>query len=98
MPLSQFATGAQLTIIGTEHFVSDVNQVGTYTFHVDTNTMVAGDVLELRVYQMNTTGGTARQAGIMIYYGLQPDYDKIKISVPISTNFWSSSNNSLEGS
>jgi len=84
MAVTAFGTGAQLTIIGTEHFVANVNEAGVYTFHVDTNTMAAGDILELRVYQMITAAGTARVAYLMIYYGAQPADDKIKISVPIS--------------
>src|SRR5262245_55292209 len=39
-----------------EHIVADVAAAGTYTLHVDTNAMAAGDVLELRIYQMVLTG------------------------------------------
>jgi hypothetical protein len=57
---------------------------GTFTFHVDAVNMAAGDVLELRIYQMVLTGGTRRVAYFQLYYGAQSVNDLIKISVPIS--------------
>ena len=84
MAVTAFASGTQSATINTEHFVSNVNEAGVYTFHVDTNNMVAGDVLELRAYQMVLTGGTARVAYFQLFVGEQPADDKIKISVPIS--------------
>jgi hypothetical protein len=47
--------------------------------------MVAGDVLELRLYEMVLTSGTRRVAYYARYDGVQPADDMIKISVPIST-------------
>lgn len=69
---------------GVEDFLTSPNVAGTFTLHVDTNAMVAGDVIELRVYQMVLTGGTQRVAYVARYEGEQPADDKIKISVPIS--------------
>ena len=57
---------------------------GTYTLHVDTMNMAAGDVLELRIYQMVLTGGTRRVAYLGRWDGVQPTDDLIKVSVPIS--------------
>jgi hypothetical protein len=74
----------QAYIIRIEHFLSSVNAAGTYTLHVDTVNMAAGDVLSLRIYQMVLTSGTARVAYVMRYYGAQATDDLIKISVPIS--------------
>lgn len=67
----------------TEHFLSSPNVAGVYTLHVDTNAMVAGDVLELRIYQMVLTAGTQRLAepGVFTYYGAQTVL--IKICGPI---------------
>jgi hypothetical protein len=79
-----FASGTQTATVGTEHFLSSPNVAGTFTFHVDTVNMAAGDVLELRVYQMVLTGGTARVAYAMTYPDAQPADDLIKIFVPIS--------------
>lgn len=69
---------------GTEDFLTSPNVAGTFTLHIDTNDMAAGDVVEIRVYQMVLTAGTQRVAYYMRYEGLQYTDDKIKISVPIS--------------
>jgi hypothetical protein len=69
---------------GVEDTLDDVAAAGTYTLHVDTVNMVAGDICELRVYQMVLTGGTRRVAYYQRYDGAQPTDDLIKISVPIS--------------
>jgi hypothetical protein len=69
---------------GTAETLLDVSAAGTYTLHVDCINMVAGDVLELRIYQMVLTGGTRRVAYYGRWDGAQPTDDMIKISVPIS--------------
>lgn len=84
MAVTAYASGTQSATVTTEHFLSSPNVAGAFTLHVDTNAMVAGDVLELRVYQMVLTGGTARVAYFATYQGAQPADDLIKISVPIS--------------
>src|SRR5262245_6260176 len=86
MAVTAHATGTQSTSgsIGTELFLTSPNVAGTFTLHVDTNAMAAGDVLELRVYQMVLTGGTQRVAYYARYEGAQATDDMIKISVPIS--------------
>lgn len=83
MAVTAHATGTH-TSDGTETFVTSPNVAGTFTFHVDTNDMVAGDVVELRVYQMVLTGGTQRVAYYSKFADAQPADDLIKISVPIS--------------
>ncbi len=84
MAVTEFAKGTQAATVTTEHILSSVNEAGVYVFSVDTVNMVAGDILELRVYQMVLTGGTSRVAYLMTYYGAQSANDYIKISVPIS--------------
>lgn len=84
MAVTAYASGSQSATVTTEHFLSSPNVAGTFTLHVDTNAMLAGDVLELRVYQMVLTSGTARVAYYATYQGAQPADDQIKISVPIS--------------
>ena len=69
---------------GVEDTLLDVNVAGTFTLHVDTVNMVAADILELRIYQMVLTGGTARVAYFASFSGAQPTDDIIKISVPVS--------------
>jgi hypothetical protein len=84
MAVTAAASGTQTATVTTEHTLADIAAAGTYTLHVDTVNMAAGDVLELRAYQMVLTSGTRRVAYFMAYYGAQPTDDAIKISVPIS--------------
>jgi hypothetical protein len=87
MAVTLFASGTQTaTGGGVEDFLSSPNVAGTFTLHIDTNAMVAGDILELRVYQMVLTGGTTRVAYYARFEGAQPASDLIKISVPISND------------
>lgn len=84
MPVTAQGSGTQAATVTTEHTLLDVAIAGTFTLHVDTVNMVAGDALELRVYQMVLTGGTRRVAYYSIFTAAQPADDLIKISVPIS--------------
>lgn len=86
MAVTAFATGTTTPVVGTENFLSSPNVAGVYTFHIDTVNMVAGDVLQVRIYQIIITGGTTRVAYIASYYGAQPTDDIIKISVPIGND------------
>lgn len=83
MAVTASASGTVTPTVGTESQLADTAVAGVYTFHVDTVNMVAGDVLELRVYQMIITGGTSRVAYVASYSGVQPTDDLIKISVPL---------------
>lgn len=84
MTVTAAGSGTQSATVTTEHTLLDLAAAGTYTLHVDTNAMVAGDVLELRIYQMVLTGGTRRVAYFARFDGAQPSDDQVKISVPIS--------------
>ncbi len=85
MAVTAHATGTKtVSAVGTEESLSTVNVAGTFTLHVDTVNMAAGDILELRIKQMVLTGGTARVAYYARFDGAQPTDDLIKISVPIS--------------
>jgi len=84
MAVTNYASGTQTAVVGTEHTLSGVNVVGTFTFHVDTAAMVDGDILELRIYQIILTGGTSRVVYIASFYGTQVEGEVIKISVPVS--------------
>jgi hypothetical protein len=84
MAVTASASGTQSATVTTEHQLADTAAAGTYTLHVDTVNMVAGDVVELRIYQMVLTSGTSRVTYIQRYAGAQPTDDLIKISVPIS--------------
>ncbi len=84
MTVAAFATGTLTPGDNAEHFLSSPNVAGTFTLHVDTVGMTAGDVIELRVYQIVLTGGTQRVAYLQRYADAQSADDLIKISVPIS--------------
>ena len=84
MAVAAHASGTQTATVTTEHSLSTLTAANTVTFHVDTVNMVAGDVVELRIYQIILTAGTKRVAYFVAYYGAQPTHDLIKISVPIS--------------
>lgn len=84
MAVTAHASGTQTAVIGTEHFLSSPNVAGTFTLHVDCNAMQAGDTVELRVYQIVLTGGTARVVYLGTFTGVQSADDQIKISVPVS--------------
>lgn len=83
MAVTASGSGTQTATVTTEHTLLDVATAGVYTLHVDTVNMVAGDVLELRIYQIILTSGTRRVAYVTSYAGAQPTDDVIKISVPI---------------
>lgn len=72
------------TVGATPDTLLDVAVAGTFTLHVDTINMAAGDVVELRILQIVLTGGTRRVAYYTRYDDAQVVDDLIKISVPIS--------------
>lgn len=84
MAVTAFAQNTQAATVTTEHVLSDVNAAGVYTLHVDLVNMVAGDVVELRVYQIVLTGGTKRVVEFMAYYGAQPTHALVVVSCPLS--------------
>jgi hypothetical protein len=86
MAVTAFATGTQTATVTTEHFLSSPNESGVFTLHVDLINMASGDYLELRVYQMTLTGGTARVAYLDTFQGAQPADNLIAVSVPIGNN------------
>jgi Ca2+-binding RTX toxin-like protein len=64
-------SGSQTAVINTEHTLLSINVAGSYTLHVDKNVMTAGDVLELRIYQIVLTGGTTRVTKVYEFSGVQ---------------------------
>lgn len=84
MAITAKGSGTQTAVIGTEHTLLDIAVAGVFSLHVDKNAMVAGDVLELRIYQIVLASGTRRVAYIARYAGAQPVDDQISISVPIA--------------
>ncbi len=86
MAVTAAASGTQTAVITTEHQLADINVTGVYTFHIDTSNMAAGDIIELRVYQMELTSGASRVLFFHAYYGAQPTNDLQKVSLPIGND------------
>lgn len=83
MAVTAQGSGTQTATIGTEHTLLDVAVAGTYTFHVDTVNLAAGDLVEFRIYQTVLTGGTRHVAYKYSFFDAQVVDDAVKISVPI---------------
>lgn len=84
MAVTAQSSNTTTPVVGTPSTLLDVAVAGTFTLHVDKVNMAAGDVLELRIYQIVITGGTRRVAYYVRFDGAQPTDDLIAISVPIS--------------
>lgn len=86
MAVTAQGSGTQTSVISTEHTLLDVAVAGTFQIAVDKSAMLAGDTLELRIYDIVLTGGTRRVAYFQSYSGAQSADDMIAISVPISND------------
>lgn len=84
MGVTAAASGTQTATVTTEHQLADTAAAGVYQFVVDAAAMLAGDVLELRVYQMVLTSGTSRVLFFQAFYGAQLADDYIKVSIPVA--------------
>lgn len=85
MAITAFASGTlTATGGGVEDFLTSPNVAGSFQLVVDCINMAAGDIAELRVYQMVLTGGTQRVVYFASYQGVQPTDDEIKNSVWVS--------------
>ena len=71
MALVAHATGTQTATVTTEHFLTSPAVAGVFVCQVDLAGMQALDVLELRVYKMAISGGTARILGTWRFEGVQ---------------------------
>lgn len=80
------ATGTQTAVIGTEHSLFTSSGAGVFSYHVDTINMAAGDVLELRCYQMILTSGTTRVLEVMRVSDAQPTDSLIIAFDPIGND------------
>jgi len=82
---SNSSDGSQTAVISTEHTLATVTTAGNYLLLVDTNAMVIGDILELRVKIKPRTAGTTRELFLGTYAHVQGA--PIKQSIPISIVF-----------
>lgn len=81
-------SGTQTAVVGTEHTLADTAVAATYQLKVSLLNMVAGDVVELRLYLMVLAGGTA--GAECAYYsgpivGAPSVNNRVIVSDPIST-------------
>lgn len=84
MAITLHASGTKTaTGSGTEDSVTTVVVSGAFSFHIDAVNMVAGDIVELRVYRIILTGGTKRVLLFAAFYGAQPTHNIIKEIAPI---------------
>ena len=86
MAVISHASGTSSQTVGTEFTLADISVSGTFTLHVDLSAMLAGDTIELRVYQMIAAAGTRRVAYVQSFSHQQPADNMIAISVPISND------------
>jgi hypothetical protein len=84
MAVTLNASGTQAATVTTEHFLASPNVAGTFVLQLDLVNMVAGDVVELRVYKMVLAGGTARVVSFAQFAGPQPTDSLIAISEGIA--------------
>lgn len=86
MTVASNQSGSQTAVIGTEHTLgSAITAAGTYVLVVDTNAMVNGDVLELRVKTKAKSGSTSRLAYVVTYAHAQTELNKYSVPIPIDT-------------
>lgn len=86
MAISLAGSGTQTAVIGTEHDLLDISAPGSFIYYVDKTNMAAGDILELRIYQIVLTSGSRIVAYFTRYVDAQPVDDMLAISVPITND------------
>lgn len=85
MALAVNASGTTTTD-GTEQSLATPTTSNVYVFDIDTNAMLAGDVLEIRVKKTVLTGGTIRPAW-RATVGPSPRAEGIVTSPPLACPF-----------
>lgn len=83
MAVESVASGTQTATIDTEHTLTTQTAAGVYVLVVDTNNMVNGDVVILRIKTKVLSGGTTRLAYPAYYAHAQSDKNKYSVPVPI---------------
>lgn len=75
MAVSEHASGAQLTVITTEHTLTANPETtdGVFQFFIDVNTMTLGDILEIRFKEKARAADTERQFARFTLMGPQVD-------------------------
>lgn len=82
MSITVIASGTQTATISTEHTLNTDTTNHTYVLAVDAGNMVAGDLLELRLYTKVLSGGTERLAYVGSFQHTQGEPAKYSVPVP----------------
>ena len=83
MARSVIASGTQTAVIGTEHVLNDntTNEGGVFDAGIDLGNMVAGDIVEIRLFEKMLAGGTLRRTYYAKYVGVADDEPNFKSQV-----------------
>jgi hypothetical protein len=76
MAIPTLSASGTTTTDGTEQSLSSQTAGGTYIFGIDTNLMVNGDVIELRIYTKILSGSTKRVVYVATYTNIQGEPNK----------------------
>jgi len=82
MALSVAATGTQTAVISTEHTLSSRTDSKIYQLSLDTNNMVDGDIVEIKVKIKVLSGSTLATVYSGVYAHTQGQSVKYSIPVP----------------
>jgi hypothetical protein len=74
-------SGSQTATISTEHTLSTLTTAGVYTLAVDTNAMVAGDTVVLRIYGKARSSDSERLIFESAFGDVQGDPLKLSFTV-----------------
>jgi hypothetical protein len=85
MTVTVESSGTQTAVINTEHTLATPTTAKVFSLSVDTNAMVNGDVLELRINLKVLSGGTERLLFYAVFSHVQSE--PIKCSVPVIAPF-----------
>lgn len=61
MAVQLLASGTQAAVINTEHSLNTQTTAGVFRAIIDCSNMVAGDIVEIRVYEKPTAAGDTKQ-------------------------------------
>lgn len=81
MAIGVVTSGAQTSVIGTEHTLATIASGGTYSGVIDLAAMVAGDITEIRVYGKARSSDTARV--VIMYTFVNAQASPLVLTVPL---------------
>jgi hypothetical protein len=85
MAVTSVGSGTQTATLDTEHTLDTETTAGVYVLVVDTNAMVAGDIVILRIKTKDKSGGDSRLAYQATYANAQSELHKYSIPIPVDT-------------